>query len=68
MKPYKQPPQSAVFVCTLFGAILLTNTVPAWARFQWPAKQPIALTIISEISLGIFLTVAEMSLQLWDDR
>jgi len=53
-----------LFVCTLFGAILLTNTVPRLGRFQWPANSR-SLTIISEISLGIFLTMSLMSLQLW---
>ncbi|MCP9773056.1 sodium/glutamate symporter [Synechococcus sp. Tobar12-5m-g] len=53
-----------LFVCTLFAAILLTNTVPRLGRFQWPARSR-SLAIISEISLGIFLTMSLMSLQLW---
>lgn len=53
------------FVCALFGAILLTNLVPRLLpRMRWPAgSRPLAL--MSEISLGIFLTMSLMSLQLW---
>ncbi|CAK6690609.1 sodium/glutamate symporter [Synechococcus sp. CBW1107] len=54
-----------LFVCALFGAILLTNTVPRLIpRLIWPA-QTRSLALISEISLGIFLTMSLMSLQLW---
>ncbi|NQV10357.1 MAG: sodium/glutamate symporter [Cyanobacteria bacterium] len=53
-----------LFVCCLFAAILLTNTVPRLGWFQWPAGSR-SLAIISEISLGIFLTMSLMSLQLW---
>jgi ESS family glutamate:Na+ symporter len=53
-----------LFVCCLFAAILLTNTVPRLRRFQWPAGSP-SLAIVSDISLGIFLTMSLMSLQLW---
>jgi glutamate:Na+ symporter, ESS family len=53
-----------LFVCTLFAAILLTNTVPRLGRFQWPAGSR-SLAIISDIALGIFLTMSLMSLQLW---
>ncbi len=53
-----------LFVCALFGAILLTNTVPRVLTIDWPARTR-SLAIISEISLGIFLTMSLMSLQLW---
>jgi ESS family glutamate:Na+ symporter len=53
------------FVCALFGAILLTNTVPRLIpRLCWPA-QTRSLSVVAEISLGIFLTMSLMSLQLW---
>ncbi len=53
-----------LFVCALFGAILLTNTVPRLVRIRWPA-QTRSLAIVSDISLGIFLAMSLMSLQLW---
>lgn len=53
-----------LFVCCLFAAILLTNTVPRLGRFQWPAGSR-SLAIVSDIALGIFLTMSLMSLQLW---
>lgn len=54
-----------LFVCALFSAILLTNTVPRLIpRLIWPA-QTRSLSLVSEISLGIFLTMSLMSLQLW---
>ncbi len=53
-----------LFVCALFGAILLTNIVPlAVPRLRWPAVR--SLAPVSEIALGIFLTMSLMSLQLW---
>nr|WP_259737594.1 sodium/glutamate symporter [Synechococcus sp. CS-1329] len=54
-----------LFVCSLFGAILLTNLVPRLLpRMRWPAGSR-SLALMSEISLGIFLTMSLMSLQLW---
>ncbi len=53
-----------LFVCCLFGAIILTNTVPRVARIRWPARTR-SLEVVSDISLGIFLTMSLMSLQLW---
>jgi len=53
-----------LFVCCLFAAILLTNTVPRLGLFQWPAGSR-SLAIVSDIALGIFLTMSLMSLQLW---
>ncbi|QPN56782.1 sodium/glutamate symporter [Synechococcus sp. CBW1107] len=54
-----------LFVCALFSAILITNTVPRlMPRLIWPARTR-SLALISEISLGIFLTMSLMSLQLW---
>ncbi len=54
-----------LFVCALFSAILLTNMVPRLIpRLIWPAQSR-SLALMSEISLGIFLTMSLMSLQLW---
>jgi len=52
------------FVTALFAGILLSNTVPAlFPRLPWPAgSAPLAL--ISEISLGLFLAMSLMSLNL----
>ena len=53
-----------LFVCCLFAAILLTNTVPRLLPIAFLAA-PRSLAIVSDISLGIFLTMSLMSLQLW---
>mgnify|MGYP001809540759 FL=1 len=53
-----------LFVCCLFAAIFLTNTVPRLLPIRCLAA-PRSLAIVSEISLGIFLTMSLMSLQLW---
>ncbi len=54
-----------LFVCCLFAAILITNTVPRLLpTIPWPAHTP-ALALVSEVSLGIFLAMSLMSLQLW---
>ncbi|MCP9901817.1 sodium/glutamate symporter [Cyanobium sp. Cruz CV13-4-11] len=53
-----------LFVCCLFAAILLTNTVPRLLPICFLAA-PRSLAIVSDISLGIFLTMSLMSLQLW---
>jgi ESS family glutamate:Na+ symporter len=54
-----------LFVCCLFGAILLTNTVPRlMPKLRWPAGTR-SLALMSDISLGMFLAMSLMSLQLW---
>jgi ESS family glutamate:Na+ symporter len=53
-----------LFVCCLFSAIFLTNTVPRLVRIGYLAA-PRSLAIVSDIALGIFLTMSLMSLQLW---
>jgi ESS family glutamate:Na+ symporter len=54
-----------LFVCCLFGAILLTNTIPRMApRQPWPAGSR-SLALVSDLALGIFLAMSLMSLQLW---
>ena len=54
-----------VFVTCLLAGIILTNTVPLFLkRFPWPADTP-SLALISDVSLGLFLAMSLMSLQLW---
>lgn len=54
-----------LFVCALFSAILLTNAVPKlFPRLPWPAGSR-SLALVSDISLGVFLAMSLMSLQLW---
>ncbi|MBU2871106.1 sodium/glutamate symporter [Colwellia sp. E2M01] len=54
-----------IFVPCLFGGILLTNTIPLiWKKVHWPTGTP-TLALISDLSLGLFLAMSLMSLQLW---
>ena len=54
-----------LFVTCLFGGILLTNTVPhLLPRLSWPSRSP-AMALIADISLGVFLAMSLMSMQLW---
>lgn len=54
-----------IFVCCLFCGIILSNTVPViFKNIIWPARSR-SLAVISDLALGIFLTMSLMSLQLW---
>ena len=54
-----------MFVTCLFAGILLTNTVPfIFKNIKWPTGTP-TLAIFSDLSLGLFLAMSIMSLQLW---
>lgn len=54
-----------IFVPCLFGGIILTNTVPyLWKSVSWPTGKP-TLALLSDFSLGLFLAMSLMSLQLW---
>lgn len=54
-----------LFVSCLFGGILLTNTIPLiWKKVKWPTGKP-TLALVSNFSLGLFLAMSLMSLQLW---
>lgn len=54
-----------VFVPCLFGGIILTNTIPyLWKSVSWPTGTP-TLALLSDFSLGLFLAMSLMSLQLW---
>lgn len=53
-----------LFVCCLFGAIVLTNLLPrVFPQLPWPSRSR-ALALVSDLSLGIFLAMSLMSLQL----
>ena len=57
-----------MFVTCLFAGILITNIIPeSFPRFtgtRWPARTP-AIAVIADISLGTFLAMSLMSMQLW---
>lgn len=54
-----------VFVTCLLCGILMSNSVPVvFKKMTWPARSR-ALAVISDLALGIFLTMSLMSLQLW---
>ena len=57
--------QLPTFVSCLFAGILLTNTIPLkFKRIRWPTGT-VTLALISDLSLGLFLAMSLMSLQLW---
>ena len=54
-----------LFVACLLTAIVLSNTVPyLLPRVRWPARTH-ALAVVSDFSLGLFLAMSLMSMQLW---
>lgn len=54
-----------MFVTCLFAGIILTNTIPLlFKNIAWPTGTP-TLALISNLSLGLFLSMSMMSLQLW---
>ncbi len=59
--------QLPTFVSCLFAGILVTNLAPKiFSRTQMPKpEQSRSLALISELSLGLFLAISLMSLQLW---
>jgi len=53
------------FVTCLFAGILVTNLGPlVLRRVHWPERSK-SLALISDLSLGLFLAMSLMSLQLW---
>jgi ESS family glutamate:Na+ symporter len=53
------------FVACLFAGIILTNSIPRFLpRYQWPTGTR-SLALVSDLSLGLFLAMSLMSLQLW---
>lgn len=54
-----------LFVTCLLTAIVMSNTVPLiFRRITWPARTR-ALALVSDFSLGLFLAMSLMSMQLW---
>jgi len=54
-----------MFVTCLFAGIVLTNTIPLlFKNVTWPTGTP-TLALLSDLSLGLFLAMSLMSLQLW---
>ena len=54
-----------LFVSCLLVAILLSNTVPTLLpRVRWPSRTK-ALALVSDFSLGIFIAMSLMGMQLW---
>ena len=60
--------QLPLFVTCLFAGIIVTNLIPKkFPRLSgtaWPTRTP-AMALIADISLGSFLAMSLMSLQLW---
>lgn len=60
--------QLPLFVTCLFAGIVITNLLPKKKRLitgtHWPTGRP-AITLIADISLGTFLAMSLMSMQLW---
>jgi len=56
------------FVTCLFAGILITNLIPkSFPRLtgtDWPSRTP-AMALIADLSLGTFLAMSLMSMQLW---
>ena len=54
-----------LFVTCLFVGILMSNTIPlVFKKISWPAHTP-ALALFSEFSLGLFIAMSLMGMQLW---
>ena len=60
--------QLPLFVTCLLAGILVTNLIPKnFPRIsgtEWPSRKP-AVSLIADISLGTFLAMSLMSMQLW---
>ena len=60
--------QLPLFVTCLFAGILITNLIPdnfpRISGTRWPSRTP-AIALIADISLGTFLAMSLMSMQLW---
>jgi ESS family glutamate:Na+ symporter len=56
-----------MFVSCLIAGIFINNLRPLFPRITWPGRDQ-GLALISDISLGMFLTMALMSLQIWELR
>lgn len=54
-----------LFVACLLVAIVMSNTLPnLFPRMHWPARTK-ALALVSDFSLGLFIAMSLMGMQLW---
>lgn len=54
-----------LFVPCMLTAIVLSNTVPSvFPKLRWPARTK-ALAVVSDFSLGLFIAMSLMGMQLW---
>ena len=54
------------FVTALFAGILITNLIPVlFKKVAWRPEKSKSLALASDLSLGLFLAMSLMSLQLW---
>ena len=60
--------QLPLFVSCLFAGILVSNLIPKkfprFSGYAWPSRKP-SISLIADISLGTFLAMSLMSMQLW---
>jgi len=55
-----------MFATCMLGGVIIANLVPLiFPKLEFPAKSP-TLSIISDLSLGLFLAMAMMSLKFWE--
>jgi len=55
-----------LFVTSMFGGILLSNTIPLiFPNIKRSTNSP-TLAIVTDLSLGLFLTIAMMELKFWE--
>ncbi|MEQ8653244.1 MAG: sodium/glutamate symporter [Kiloniellales bacterium] len=55
-----------LFVSCLLVAIVMSNSVPlVMPRLRWPARTR-ALAVVSDFSLGLFIAMSLMGMQLWE--
>lgn len=53
------------YVTCMFSGIVMSNSVPfLFRKLDWPTRHA-SLNLISDLSLGLFLSMTLMSLQLW---
>jgi ESS family glutamate:Na+ symporter len=56
-----------LFVTSLFAGIIITNLIPVvFKNIGWDPQRSNFVAMASELSLGLFLAMSLMSLQLWD--
>ncbi len=58
--------QLPLFVTSLFGGIVVTNLIPVlFKKIKWNPEASNSLAMAADLSLGLFLAMSLMSLQLW---